>query len=156
MVLVARRTTSPKKELTTTMLIALNATATRVSAEDATRGDRYRGPACLDCVTLKQGEHVIWHFAHRAGSSCRHGDGESLRHLEMKAKVGRRLAACDLTVDYEVRIEHGKRHRIADLLINDPAVGAYVIECQVSPMDGREYAARMPFSTEAGRPCLIR
>ena len=155
MVLVARRTTSPKKELTTTMLIALNATATRVSAEDATRGDRYRCPACHDDVTLKQGEHVIWHFAHRAGSSCRHGDGESLRHLEMMAKVGKRLAARDLTVDYEVRIEHGKRHRIADLLIADPAVGAYVIECQVSPMDGREYAARVRFYNEAGLPCLV-
>ena len=120
-----------EKELSTAMLIALNTTATRVSAEDATRGDYYRCPACQDDVTLKQGAHVIWHFAHRAGSSCRHGDGESLRHLEMKAKVGNRLIARDLNVDYEVRIEHGKRHRITDLLINDPAVGVDVIECQV-------------------------
>ncbi len=155
MVLVSRRSTSPKKELNTTMLIALNATATRVAAEDATRSDRYRCPACHDDVTLKQGAHVIWHFAHRAGSSCRHGDGESLRHLEMKAKVRKRLVSRELTVDYEVRIEHGKRHRITDLLINDPAVGAYVIECQVSPMDGREYAARMRFYNEAGLPCLV-
>lgn len=36
------------------MLIALNATATRVAAEDATRSDRYRCPACHDDVTLKQ------------------------------------------------------------------------------------------------------
>lgn len=137
------------------MLIALNATATRVAAEDATRGVRYHCPACHDDVTLKQGAHVIWHFAHRAGSLCRHGDGEGLRHLEMKAKVGKRLGAHDLTVDFEVRIEHGRRHRIADLLINDPAVGTYVIECQVSPMDGREYAARVRFYNEAGLPCLI-
>ena len=138
-----------------TMLIAINATTLRTSSEEAVRSERYRCPACREEVVLKQGERVIWHFAHRAGSSCRHGEGESLRHLEMKAKIGKRLRALGLAVDYEVRLDYGKRHRVADVVVDDPHVGRYVVECQSSPLTGREYEARVRFYNEAGLSVLV-
>lgn len=71
------------------MLISLDKeTGERVFAEDAIKGREYICPSCESPLILKQGEHNIWHFAHKEDNICifRRG-GEGANHDLMKKVV---------------------------------------------------------------------
>ena len=51
------------------------------------RGDHYACPECDQPVTLKAGQQLAAHFAHRAKAGCDWGAGESADHMLIKGLV---------------------------------------------------------------------
>jgi competence protein CoiA len=111
------------------MLVAHDATNVRVCGWDADRHHPYHCPGCQQPVRCKQGAKVVWHFAHLSRDDC-DLDGESVRHMEIKALVARRWRA-----DLEVPL--GKRR--ADAVVETRKL---VLEVQCSPMSADEWDAR--------------
>jgi hypothetical protein len=108
---------------------------------EAERGAEYFCPACQEGVVQKSGPLVTPHFAHQAGSGCAWGTGESERHHEMKAQLGKLFAGRG--VDYEVPLVPGRR---ADVVLRE----RFVIECQESAISVTEWTARMADYSAAG------
>lgn len=120
------------------MFIALDKDGNRISAENAVKGNKYFCPICREEVIVRQGEFVVWHFAHKAGSDCDdwHYDMSDW-HRDMQNLFPEECQ--------EVVVEHnGKKHR-ADVLKNN-----VVLEFQHSPISAEEYMERNRFWTSAG------
>lgn len=126
------------------MIKALDPAGNPVLGWQGVRGIDYRCPACHELTTLKQGRIVIEHFAHQPGSACAYGTGESLRHMEMKAQVGKLFRG--LSIDYEVCLIPERRA--------DVVVGRFVVECQESAISIEEWDARTAHYNAAGYAIL--
>lgn len=118
------------------MLVALNASSTRVVAGDATRGEQYVCPACGEPVVLKQGTRVIHHFAHRPHNDCSFA-GETMRHLEMKLRIFEGFR--ELESELEVVMCDGARRADVVVTIGRTRIA---IECQQSAITIEELKQR--------------
>ncbi len=115
------------------MLQSLDGDDLPVLAWLARRGDRFRCPHCRERTLLKRGAIVVPHFAHVPGAVCPFARGESLRHLQMKQRIGELFVGANPR--FEVPIRPG--HRADVVLFN-----RVVVECQVSPLMIAEWQAR--------------
>jgi hypothetical protein len=131
------------------MLVAL-CDGVRVEAELASRQARYHCPECAEPVVLRAGQVLVHHFAHRPGSDCAHGAGESAEHLAMKAAVRRWLPA-DYQVELEVPVVAGRR---ADVVVTTPVGNRFVVEMQASAISPFEVFRRTSDYRRAGLPVL--
>jgi len=128
--------------------------ASRIDADDAVRGRPYYCPACHAPVDYKVGEHVVAHFAHKAGASdCLKSKGDMRRHMEMERQMRtffeRRYRAL---VDYEVPFMKGAEGRYAhyaDLVVKLPNGFTFVCECQHSSIIEAEWERRTRDYSEA-------
>lgn len=82
------------------MLVAVKA-GRLVLADNAQEKTGYRCPGCNELVILRRGRHKIAHFAHRPGSKCRLGEGETSEHLLGK----RQLLQWYRQQGYQVKLE---------------------------------------------------
>lgn len=122
----------------------------RVEAQDATRDAGHTCPACDEPVVLRAGRIVTAHFAHRPGSDCTHGEGETPEHLAMKY-AARSWMPPDFTVELEVPVVPGRR---ADVLVTTPRGNRFVIEMQASAIPHEEMYRRTADYRRAGLPVL--
>jgi competence protein CoiA len=63
----------------------------RMLAEEADSSVEYVCPACRWPVVLKAGRLKVPHFAHKPGTPCFHGQGETMAHLSCKLSLYRAL-----------------------------------------------------------------
>lgn len=117
------------------MLIARDADGARWHGRYAERGFDYFCPGCGFEVTLKKGERVIHHFAHKPGADCDFATGETVRHMEMKEVIADGLGDC---AELEVPVLGRRR---ADVLISGNGE-RIVVECQHSPLSVEEVERR--------------
>lgn len=68
------------------MLVAMKA-GQLVLADNAHDKTGYSCPGCHEPVILRRGRHKIAHFAHRPGSQCQLGEGETAEHLLGKRQL---------------------------------------------------------------------
>lgn len=122
------------------MLIAATSTGDRIYAGDAQRTDSCQCPECARPVILKAGQVKIAHFAHVPGSVCRYGEGESVRHREMKVQIVNLFSRFDPQLEVRFGID-----RRADVVARD-----VVIECQASAISVEEWNERTRFYNRAG------
>lgn len=115
------------------MIKALLADGSEALSWEVDRGGEFFCPECREALVYKCGPLVMAHFAHRPGSSCCYGVGESLRHQEMKRQMGTLFSR--MRPRYEVSLIPGRR---ADLVLND----TIVVECQESPIGVEEWEWR--------------
>lgn len=119
------------------MEFAVDANGVRVHANDAVEGIKYFCPTCGEEVRPKQGDIVMWHFAHITPCADSWSYEMSAWHRSWQARFPEECR--------EVVIEHnGVKHRA------DVCVGKYVIEFQHSGMTKAEFEARNSFYVGAG------
>ena len=112
------------------MLTALNVTGRVEASRSLVRTQRFTCPVCNSAVTLKPGRVIVPHFAHRPGSDCSAGQGETREHLQAKATMLAGLRASGYVVSAE--IDH--RDRRVDVRVETKR-GPVAIELQHSPID---------------------
>jgi hypothetical protein len=96
-------------------------------------------------VMLKRGRLVTAHFAHYPESSCGLAAGESLRHIAMKAIIGKLFAR--ERPEYEVPFKPNRR---ADIVLS----GHIIVECQASAISIDEWDSRTFDYNELGYALL--
>lgn len=130
------------------MLVAIAPDGFTRSARWARRDEGvYTCPECHAEVILKAGRVMAMHFAHHPGSACHYGEGESERHLRMKAAVEKLWA----NVELEVVV---LPYRRADAIVTTPKGGRFVVECQASPITTDEMLERTGDYNDAGYPVM--
>ena len=87
---------------------------------------KFTCPECLDEVILKAGTKYVPHFAHQPGSTCHHGEGETLWH-----RKGKRLVA-DLYRAEGCRVELERKlgARRTDAMVTTPEYECVAFELQ--------------------------
>ncbi len=105
-----------------------------IEASLARRGDDHRCPECDESLILKQGRIVVPHFAHRPLTICSYGAGETLAHLQAKARLAAELRAAGYDVEVEpfLFLEGGNSH--PDLLVRHRG-RSVAVELQHSNID---------------------
>lgn len=113
---------------------------TRISADDASKGNRHYCPGCNAPLILKQGAINEWHFAHENGSECDAFTENKMTewHIQHQKQFP---SDC-----VEVRLEKDGVVHIADVMI-----GNLIIEFQHSPMDNATFEERSNFYSQFGR-----
>lgn len=130
------------------MLVALAPDGFTRSARWARRDEgTFHCPECGSEVVLKAGRIIATHFAHKPGSPCHYGEGESIRHLRMKAAIERMWE----DVRLEVVVLPDRR---ADAIVTTPNGGSFVVECQASSMTADEMIRRTCDYAKAGYPVM--
>lgn len=133
------------------MLIAQTPDKVRVYAEVASKEEQHRCPMCDGEVTLKKGQIVRPHFAHKPQDQCEWG-GESADHLEMKHWFLQALfcAPWVKSVEPEVRIQNMR----ADVLVESHSGRKIAIECQVSDLPAERVKEKTQLYAREGIECL--
>jgi hypothetical protein len=116
------------------MLVAVTAYDQRVEARHADRREPYHCPECGAPVILKHGTRVSAHFAHLVRPHACILAGETEEHLWMKQQM--RIFFAPTLTHIEVPLIPGHR---ADVVLPSQRL---VVECQVSPIDVREWERR--------------
>ncbi len=131
-----------------------------VSADEATRGERYNCPACESALVYKAGAVVRKHFAHKPSFAC---TGETVLHQSAKLRVAEVVraaiqggptismnilcSACSQRFDMffparavdEVRLEgRVDSGRVADVLLLQTGIHRFAIEIRVTHAVGVE------------------
>lgn len=126
------------------MLIAISSLFhRRVCADDIDRTHPCTCPECDASLVYKRGRIVTAHFAHHSRSGCSLSEGESIRHLQMKAQM-KKLLAPVTRVELEWSCAPGRR---ADIFLPDMDL---VVECQASPISLDEWESRMTDYAQIG------
>lgn len=102
-----------------------------ILAEDVHNKDGYSCPGCGEPVILRRGHHKIAHFAHRPGSQCRLGEGETAEHLLGKQQLFQWYQQQGRHVELEVYLPSINQR--PDLLLTD-GNRRVAIEFQCSPL----------------------
>jgi len=118
----------------------------RVMASVADRGMSCRCPGCHAPVILKRGQIVIAHFAHYPGTTCEYAHGETLAHLEAKAKFHAALISRDIKA--EVEFVFGDQR--ADVAAWTPNGNPIAFEFQNTPIGLEEINRRASTYAEQG------
>lgn len=112
------------------MLVATKA-GRLVLAENASGKNGYFCPGCGEPVILRKGQHKIAHFAHRPGSKCQLGEGETAEHLLGKRQLFQWYQQQGRHVELEVYLPRVNQR--PDLLLVD-GKKKVAIEFQCSPL----------------------
>lgn len=112
------------------MLVAMKA-GHLILAERACGRDGYSCPGCHEPVILRRGRHKIAHFAHRPGSHCQLGEGETPEHLLGKRQLLQWYQQQGRRVELEVYLPQINQR--PDLLLTD-GNRRVAIEFQCSPL----------------------
>lgn len=113
-------------------------TAEKVIADRSLRGGAFQCPNCREPVSLKAGDIVVAHFAHRVGAVCAWA-GESREHAQTKRAIydmiAGGIAASGRQADYSVELEKNLGPARPDVWLDDRARGVRVaIEVQASAL----------------------
>lgn len=126
------------------MLVALM-DGQRIHAGSALKGPTYHCPGCRQEVTLKKGEKVIHHFAHKPPVTCAWAAGETQAHLGAKNLLMHHFKALGYQADVEFPI--GTQRADVHVL---GSLGPNVFEIQHQPITPSEIAGRTAAYFQAG------
>jgi len=118
----------------------------RIMASAADRGMSCQCPGCHAAVILKRGNIVIAHFAHHPGTTCEYALGETLAHLEAKAKF--HTALISRGIKAEVEFVFGDQR--ADVAVWTPNGDPIAFEFQNTPIGIEEINRRAWAYAEQG------
>lgn len=97
-------------------------------------------PDCNEETVLKKGTVIRDHFAHKAGSTCAYGGGESDEHRHCKAEIYRELLRFS---SLEAQLEKSFGTVRADIYFESKNTGnKYAIEAQLSNLTVKEIIHR--------------
>lgn len=130
------------------MLVAHDQDDQRVLAWNAHKGQIYFCPECSRPVIARQGQIVIWHFAHKVRGSCA-AEGESPEHLKMKQWVYEWFKQSPTVTLCELEWRLPEIRRRADLYV-EAEWGRVAIECQVSSMSFDDLHSKIGAYKSAG------
>lgn len=102
-----------------------------VMADSVNNGEDCYCPGCLEPVVLRRGRFRLAHFAHRPGSQCQLGEGETPEHLLGKRQLFERAKECGYRAELEVYLS--KINQRPDLLLTSKD-RQLAIEFQCSPL----------------------
>lgn len=123
------------------MLVAL-LEEERIVAAEAERGPVYRCPLCRSAVTLRKGDVVVHHFAHRPPTTCGAATGETLPHMQAKTLFYRHFKAKGYPTAMEVPIFGDIVRLRADVLTEPRPEVRIAFEIQHTPISLEEIAGR--------------
>ncbi len=125
------------------MLCAYTSSEEKVIAKQTEKNKKpFFCPECLLEVILKKGNINIHHFAHKPGSECSYGEGESEEHMRIKMELYELLSKADIQCDLEKRlVDNDGSVNIADVwaIIDGQEVA---IEVQKSSISDEELEER--------------
>lgn len=125
------------------MLCAYTSSDEKVIAKQTEKNKKpFFCPECLLEVILKKGDINIHHFAHKPGSECSYGEGESEEHMIIKMELYELLSKADIQCDLEKRlVDNDGSVNIADVwaIIDSQEVA---IEVQISSISDEELKER--------------
>lgn len=128
------------------MYYAVDENGVKFSASNARKGIDYFCHACKCKVTLKRGNRVAHHFAHKPNDVCDsvyHQRVKSEWHNEMQSYFDEEMRECVVWNDDR------RNFRIADILL-DTSTGRVVFEFQFSPISPSEFYERTLFYINRG------
>lgn len=97
-------------------------------------------PECQDEVILRKGNINIHHFAHRSGSDCAYGQGESDEHMRCKTEIYNALLSIGCL---DCEMEKGLGAVRPDVYFESKRTGRkYAIEVQLSNLTTEKIAHR--------------
>jgi len=134
------------------MLVALR-DGIRIEAAEAERGPAFLCPKCRGTVTLKKGDIVTHHFAHKPPTDCAWAAGETLRHLTAKGMLRDGLRARGMQADVEVEVLSTGGDRRADVVAwSKDGRTQIAFEIQHQPISFEEIGRRTGAYFAAGVP----
>lgn len=130
------------------MLYALTKDSKMITAQVATKEQKYYCPSCHEPVILRQGHYYMAHFAHLKQACGAFSEGETREHLRGKQLLATFFRAFGAQVKLEAYLS-GLKQR-PDLLIQLPDHQLLALEYQCAPLSLRKLQKRSRGYQNAG------